>query len=133
MGRSTRGPPVAGPTSTSTSDNPDCRHAVLEYRDGRYLDSALLRWPQQWLYIVYPQVLAVIRYVPPTEKLGNPLPLGINCQALPWAEPVTVPELLTVEQRANRRVETIFARCPHHRTVAGGSATSRFLAPEVTQ
>jgi hypothetical protein len=42
-------------------DNPDCRLAVLEYRDGAYRDSALLSWPQQWLYILYPQVLAVSR------------------------------------------------------------------------
>ena len=112
-------------------DNSDCRHAVLEYRDGRYLDGALLRWPQQWLYLVYPQVLAVVRYVPPTERLGNPAPLGLNCQPLPWSERVDSGELLAVEQRANHRVRTFLATPA--RTVAGRSPTSPFLTPEVTQ
>ena len=44
---------------------------------------------EQWLYILYPQVLAVVRYLAPTEALGNRLPLGINCDPLPWADRVT--------------------------------------------
>ncbi len=114
-------------------DNPDCRHAVLEYRDGRYLDSALLRWSQQWLYIVYPQVLAVIRYVPPSQQLGNRLPLGIKCQPLPWAKPLSTPRLLALERRANLHVQALLARRPHPSTLGAASTSSRFLTTEVTQ
>jgi len=112
-------------------DNPHCRHAVLEYRDGRCLDSALLRWSQQWLYIVYPQVLAVVRYVPPTGRLGNTVPLGINCQPLPWLEPVDAGVLLALKQDANRLVHAVLTGPP--RTLGGRSTTSRVLTTEVTQ
>jgi hypothetical protein len=94
-------------------DNPGCRDAVLEYRDGAYLDSALLSWPQQWLYIIYAQVLAVVRYVAPDEALGTRLPLGITCEPLPWADSVSAARLLDIEQRANRRVEQLRAARTH--------------------
>lgn len=100
-------------------DHPACRHAVLEYRDGRYLDGALLSWPQRWLYIIYPQVLAVVRYVAPAEDLGNRLPLGINCESLAWTDPVTPAHLLDIEQRATGRLnELLAARSQSGRTVA---------------
>jgi len=99
-------------------DNPECRHAVLEYRDGTYLDSPLLSWGQQWLYLIYPQVLAVVRYVAPGETLGNRLPLGINCAALPWADPISVPNLLDIERRATRRLDQLLSSRDHGRTVA---------------
>ena len=105
-------------------DNPASRDAVLEYRDGRYLDSPLLRWSQQWLYIVYREVLAVVRYLPPTERLGNQLPLGINCSALPWSEPVTAAQLLPIEWQANRRVHELFATNAPGRTTAASPIPS---------
>jgi hypothetical protein len=86
---------------------------VLEYRDGAHLDSALLSWPQQWLYIIYAQVLAVVRYVAPDEALGTRLPLGITCEPLPWADSVSTARLLDIEQRANRRVEQLRAARTH--------------------
>lgn len=94
-------------------DHPGCRDAVLEYRHGAYLASALLCWPQRWLYILYPQVLAVVRYVAPNEALGTHLPLGINCEALPWTDSVSPARLLALEQRANRRVEELLATRTH--------------------
>jgi hypothetical protein len=94
-------------------DSPGPRDAVLEYRDGRYLDCALLAWPQRWLYIVYPQVLAVVRYVAPTDALGTHLPLGITCEPLPWADSVSPARLADLEQRADRRVEELLAARTH--------------------
>ncbi len=88
-------------------DTPGPRHGVLEYRDGRYLDSALLSWGQRWLYIIYPQVLAVVRYVPAAEHHGDRLPLGITCEPLPWAESVSAARLLGMEQRVDRRVDEL--------------------------
>jgi hypothetical protein len=94
-------------------DHPESSTAVLEYRDGGYVDSALLAWPQRWLYIIYPQVLAVVRYVAPDDALGTRLPLGINCEALPWADSVNPARLLNIEQRANQRVEELLAARTH--------------------
>lgn len=100
-------------------DHSECRAAVLEYRNGAYLDSPLLTWPQRWLYIIYPQVLAVVRYVAPTADLGTHLPLGINCGVLPWNAPVTRTRLLGIEQLATRRLESLLsARSDSGRTVA---------------
>lgn len=99
-------------------DNGDCRDAVLEYRDGRYLDSALLSWPQRWLYIIYPRVLAVVRYVAPCEALGTRLPLGITCEPLPWADSVSPARLLGIQYRANRQVKELLAAHNSARTVA---------------
>lgn len=99
-------------------DNPASRTALLEYRDGAYIDSTLLSWPQRWLYIIYPQVLAVVRYVPPREDLGNALPLGIACEPLPWADSVSPGRLLDIEQRATRRLDQLMASRTPGRTVA---------------
>ena len=94
-------------------DHPDSRDAVLEYRDGIYLPSALLAWPQRWLYIIYPQVLAVVRYVGPSEALGTRLPLGITCETLPWADSVSPARLLGLQHRANRQVKELLATRTH--------------------
>lgn len=99
-------------------DHRHCRGAVLEYRDGYYLDSPLLRWGQRWLYIVYPKVLAVVRYVGPTELLGNTLPMGIRCAALPWAQPVSGAQLREMEQRSDRRVDELLATPAASRALA---------------
>ena len=101
-------------------DHPASRDAVLEYRNGRYLDSPLLAWPQRWLYIIYPQVLAIVRYVPSeeAEALGTRLPLGIRCEPLPWSRTPSAPRLLDIEQRANHRVAELLATRIDGRAVA---------------
>ena len=99
-------------------DHPDSRDAVLEYRDGSYLDSPLLNWPQRWLYIIYPSVLAVVRYVAPTPELGHSEPLGIACEPLPWASPVSHSALIALEQTAEAKVERVLATARPHAIAA---------------
>jgi len=82
---------------------------VLECRGEQFVDSPLIHWPQQWLYVIYRDALAIARYVPPTEQLGNDVPLGIKCEPVPWSESVNHDQLVEVERRADERVARAFA------------------------
>jgi hypothetical protein len=86
-------------------DDPKSINPVLECRNERFVDAPIVHWPQQWLYVMYRESLAVIRYVAPNELLGDDLPHGIRCEPLRWDQPVSRENLLEVERRANERVE----------------------------
>ena len=87
----------------------DRRSAVLEYRDGAYTETPVLNWGQQWLYIIYPQVLAVLRYVAPSQNIGNRTPLGIRCEPIPWLKPIGRSQLVALERRATSKLDEILA------------------------
>jgi hypothetical protein len=93
-------------------NHPDGRPAVLAYRDRRYVNSALLHWPQQWLYIVYPKVLAVVRYVPPTERLDNRSPLASTAASLPGTSQSAPPSF---SPSSSARTESSPSSPPHPR------------------
>lgn len=99
-------------------DHPDSIDTVLTLGGGSYHDSPLVHWPQRWVYIVYPKVLALVRYVAPSELLGNDVPIGIACDALPWAKPVDSAELQRIETGADRKVDEMFARALERQRIA---------------
>jgi hypothetical protein len=90
-------------------DDPKSISPVIECRNERFIEAPIVHWPQRWLYIIYPEVLAVVRYVAPTELLGDYVPHGIKCQHFRWDQPANRDDLLEVEQRANERVERALA------------------------
>lgn len=91
-------------------DVPHHRDSLLEFRDGAYIDSPVARWGQQWLYLIYPKALAVVRYVGPTAEIGNARPMGVKCEPIPWLSPISRRDLLSVENQAASRLRAVLAR-----------------------
>jgi hypothetical protein len=99
-------------------DIPDSIDTLLTLSGGTYGDSPLVAWPQQWVYIIYPEVLAIVRYVGPSETLGSTEPSGIACEAIPWATPLDSEQLFRIEADADERVEAMFVRALEREPIA---------------
>ncbi len=99
-------------------DYPDSIDTLLTLRGGSYGDSPLIHWPQQWVYILYREVLAIVRYVAPSQVLGTTEPTGVACQALAWADPVDSALLVRIETEADQKVSQMFARAHERQPIA---------------